>query len=156
MLSAQTELNLNAPALKNGIRNYQNAKISNRVNMHIFDTFFSKASKVLPQWMCPTSMKSIKEISFFIYRINGAFFVDVARKPYWTITKNRILLLSQSPGLTLISLSSAPTVPNLKALTWKMAPGMTKMSKLVIGSVCAYLISCKSHYQYHELGTLDE
>ena len=37
----------------------------------------------------------------------------------------------------------------------KMASGMTKMQKSVIGSVCAYLMSCKAHYQYHEFGTLD-
>ena len=37
----------------------------------------------------------------------------------------------------------------------KMASGMTKMRKSVIGSVYAYLMSCKAHYQYHELGTLD-
>ena len=29
------------------------------------------------------------------------------------------------------------------------------MQKSVIGSVCAYLMSSKAHYQYHELGTLD-
>ena len=37
----------------------------------------------------------------------------------------------------------------------KMASGMTKRWKSVIGSVCTYLMSCKAHYQYHEFGTLD-
>ena len=32
-----------------------------------------------------------------------------------------------------------------------MALRMLKMQTLVIGSVCAYLMSCKAHYQYHEL-----
>ena len=63
---------------------------------------------------------------------------------------------SQNPWLMLISLFNAHTVPDLKALTWKMFSGMTEVRKLVIGSVCAYLMRSKAHYQYHELGKLDE
>ena len=72
------------------------------------------------------------------------------------MAKNIILWLSQNLGLKLISLFSAPTVPNLKALTWNMASEITKMWKSAIGSVCAYLMSCKAHYQYNQLGALDE
>ena len=56
----------------------------------------------------------------------------------------------------LIILFSAAIEPNLNALAWKMVSGMPKMRKSVIESVCAYLMSCKTHYQYHELGALDE
>ena len=38
-----------------------------------------------------------------------------------------------------------------KTSSWKMALRMLKMQTLVIGSVCAHLMSCKAHYQYHEL-----
>ena len=60
------------------------------------------------------------------------------------------------PEFMLISLFSYPTVPNVKALAWKMAAGITKMWKSITGSVYAYLMSSKAHYQHHELGTLDE
>ena len=50
VLSAPTDLNLNAPAWKMAPSNDQNAKISNWVSMCIFNElwcWFSKASKVL-------------------------------------------------------------------------------------------------------------
>ena len=56
----------------------------------------------------------------------------------------------------LISLSIALTVPNLKALTYKMASGVTKMRKSEIGSECTYSMSSEAHYEHHELGSLDE
>ena len=68
-------------SLKNGFRNDHNAKISNWVIMRIYELWcwFSKASKVLPQWMCITNMRSIHK-TFFIYRVNGAFLMNIARK----------------------------------------------------------------------------
>ena len=72
------------------------------------------------------------------------------------IAKNRILQLLQNLELMLISLFNGPIVPNMKALTWKMASEMTKIQKSVIGSVCTYSMSCKAHYRYLELGALDE
>ena len=53
---------------KNGLRNYHNAKISNWVNMGIFNElrcWFFKVSKVLPQWMCITNKRSINETFFY-------------------------------------------------------------------------------------------
>ena len=53
---------------KNGLRNYHNAKISNWLNMGIFNElrcWFSKVSKVLPQWMCITNNRSINETFFY-------------------------------------------------------------------------------------------
>ena len=41
----------------------------------------------------------------------------------------------------LMSVLSAPTKPNLIALAWKMASGMTEMQKSVVRSICAYLMS---------------
>ena len=38
----------------------------------------------------------------------------------------------------LISVSSAPTEPSLDAVAGKMALGLTKMQKLVIGSICTF------------------
>ena len=43
------------------------------------DAGFSKASKVLPQWMCTRNMKSIKKY-FLIYCINSAFLMNVAKR----------------------------------------------------------------------------
>ena len=56
-------------------------------------------------------------------------------------------------GMTMVALKthvillfSASTVPNFKALAWKTASGMTKMPKSVIGSICAYLMSCDAGF----------
>ena len=100
-------------------------------------------------------MKSIKEIFFFIYRVNDGFLINVARKRAKRSSKAEFCDYRKTRDM-LISLFRARTVPNLKALTWKMASGMTKMQKSVIASVCAYLMSSKAHYLYHELSTVDE
>ena len=47
----------------------------------------------------------------------------------------------------LISVSSAPTEPSLDAVAGKMALGLTKMQKLVIGSICTYLMSCNAGFR---------
>ena len=96
---------------------------------------------------CDAGFESVQGLAPVNLHPKRAFLMNVARK--------RVKRL-QNPVPMLISLFSAPTVPNLKAQTWKMASGMTKMRKSVIGSVCAYLRRCKAHYQNHELGTLDE
>ena len=60
LYSISTVPNLQVLAWKNGLRNHLNAKISNWVNMHILNElrcWFSKVSKVLPQWMCMSKMK---------------------------------------------------------------------------------------------------
>ena len=69
-------------SLKNGLRNDQNAKISNSAKLRISNDlrcWFSKAYKVLPQWMCITKKRSINE-TFFIYLVNGASLMNIARK----------------------------------------------------------------------------
>ena len=69
-------------SLENGFRNDHNAKINNWVIMRIFNElwcWFSKATKVMPQWTCIKNMRSINKTFFFIYRINGAFLMNIAR-----------------------------------------------------------------------------
>ena len=60
--------------------------------------------------------RNMKSIEKNIYRVNGAFLMNVAIKTYQTITKHRLFRLSQNPGLVLVDLFSIPTVTNLKAL----------------------------------------
>ena len=106
---------------------------------------FWKASKVLPEWMCIPNMNLIKKI-FFIYRLNGACVMNVPRKRVKNC-QNIILRLLQNPWLVSISALSAPTLLHWKALAWKMASGMTKLWKSVIGSICTYSLSCDAGFR---------
>ena len=79
--------------------------------------------------------------------------VNIGLKPWSHLSNTAAHADSHSD---LISLFSAPTVQNLKALTWKNGVRNDQNAKSVTASVCTYLMSCKAHYQYHELGALDE
>ena len=74
---------------------------------------------------------------------------------YWTYPENvsnnrqnsNFTIITKKTEFMLISVLNAPTEPNLNALACKMATGMTKMQKSVIGSICAYLMSCNAGFR---------
>ena len=99
-------------------------------------------------------------------RGSPVFLINAARKVLNDRKKYNFAIITKPGTYVSISLFSASTVPNfrnqesfifnLKVLPWKLAQGTTKMRKSVIRSVWAYLMSCKAHYRYHELGTRNE
>ena len=156
--SVPTELNLNALAwtIASGMTKRENQwSESTCIHLMSCNVDFQKHPKSCPVNVYPKYEINQKNIFFHLSR-KPCLLSGCSSKTCSTIAKNTILRLSQTPGLMLISLFSAPTATNLKALTWKMASRMTKIWKSVIGSVWAHLMSCKAYYRYHEFGTLDE
>ena len=98
------------------------------------------------QGQSPPKTKGILTKVFYTYDPNLMILV-------WTgvVARTNLVTDGRTDGRT-----QAMTIPG--GQYWprvKMASRMTKRRKSVIGSVYTYLMSCKAHYQYHELGTLD-
>ena len=132
-------------SLKNGPRNDQDAKISNQVNMCIFNElrcWFSKASKILLQWICIPNIKSIKGI-FFIHRVNGALLTNVARK------HAKRSLTRQIWGIWKLRPAYSPERPNLGQNRWCFVPCDLEIWWMTLENNRAPLLCCFKLATFH-------
>ena len=97
-------------------------------------------------YMCIPNKKLIRKKFEQLSRLNQLQ-PAVSSKTRQKFTKNRIFKILQNPAIMLNNTQNATSTPELVTLSEEMTSGMTITAKLVIGSLCAYLMSCDAGFR---------